>query len=361
MIENFSFFGATDMGRVRTNNEDTFVCQTVWDADHLLCVAIDGVGGYDGGEVAAEMARSTIVDYVNRYPAPDDACLDVLKQAVVEANNAIVQQKRAEGQYPHMSCVLTAGLFDIARMQLNVVHVGDTRLYQYAGGELRKLTHDHSLVGFREEQGELTEEEAMRHPQRNLIERCVGEEMHMLDDRNFMESGIFPMPANAHFVFCTDGLTDMVTSGDIRRVLDTEGSVERRAHQLIAAANDRGGRDNVTVVVVETKGTDDAVADATHPTAVATAAETDVPQPASSSCRRRRRGLPLLLCLLVGVAVGAGGASWWWQRYCDGRQQTHDNIVKELNTKMQWQERTITELQETNVQLTDSINKLQTE
>ena len=247
-----TFIGETNVGKVRTNNEDTFVAQWIWDDWHMLAVAIDGVGGYEGGEVAAELARKTLIEYFESHPK--DKCLEQLKLAVTAANNAIMEEKKRSPQLMQMGCVLTAGLFELDRMCLNMVHVGDSRLYLYEKGEIKKLSHDHSLVGYREELGELTEEEAMRHPQRNLVERMMGESWHEADDDNFLEASIFPIPQNAQYVFCSDGLTDMITSKAIAAELERPLSIEERAHQLILRALDAGGKDNVTVVLVEVVG-----------------------------------------------------------------------------------------------------------
>ena len=148
---NATFHGQTDTGRVRDNNEDAFVLQRIWDNDHLLCVVIDGLGGYEGGEVAAEIAATTIINYLEVNHGAKT--LELLKQAVVEANNAIVAGKADRPELAKMGCVLTASIIDLQARQLNVAHVGDTRLYRIVGGNIAKLTHDHSIVGYLEETG----------------------------------------------------------------------------------------------------------------------------------------------------------------------------------------------------------------
>lgn len=144
-----TFKGNTDTGKVRSNNEDSYIVENIWDNNHILGVVIDGVGGYDGGEIASGIARKTIIEYLEKYP--DGERIDLLKQAVVEANNKIVEERDIQKQFANMSCVLTACLIETERKQLNMVHVGDTRLYQYHNSTLKKLSHDHSLVGYREE------------------------------------------------------------------------------------------------------------------------------------------------------------------------------------------------------------------
>jgi len=259
---NISFSGKTDIGRKRKNNEDAFVAQYIWDNNHALCVVIDGVGGYEGGEVAAEIAQKTIVEYLEKYTNGER--LDLLKQAVVEANNEIVKQGDIQRQFANMSCVLTACLIQTEKKLINMVHVGDTRLYQYHAGKLKKLSHDHSLVGYREEIGNLTEDEAMKHPQRNIIERSVGDVLHQIDDENFLEAAAFPLLPNSTLLLCSDGLCDMLKSMEMVSVLRKEISLEEKVQDLIDFANDKGGKDNITVVLAEVIPDDPKVAQKTE-------------------------------------------------------------------------------------------------
>lgn len=246
---NISYFGDTDSGRVRTNNEDAYIVQHIWDNKHVLCLVIDGVGGYEGGEVAAGIAQQKIVEFLEKYT--DGERLDLLKQAVVEANNEIVKQRDIQRQYASMSCVLTACLIHTEKKVVHMVHVGDTRLYQYHAGKLEKLSHDHSLVGYREEIGNLTEEEAMNHPQRNIVERTLGDVLHQIDDNNFLEAATFPLMPDATLLLCSDGLSDMLTSMEIASVLQQNISLKEKVKQLIACANEKGGNDNITVVLAK--------------------------------------------------------------------------------------------------------------
>lgn len=246
--EKLSFYGLTDMGRQRTNNEDAFVAEQL-DSNTVLAVAIDGVGGYEGGEVAAEIAQTEIPKYLQDFPNGER--LELLKQAVVCANNAIFDRRQVDTARSSMSCVLTSAIVDKQRKVIDMVHVGDTRLYQFHHGELRKLSHDHSLIGYREEMGDLTEEQAMHHPQRNVISRDVGSAKHEVADRDFLEAEEFPLLPNSIFLLCSDGLTDLITSKQIIAILETEKSLKSKAQSLIEAANEAGGKDNVTVVLVE--------------------------------------------------------------------------------------------------------------
>ncbi|MBQ3732715.1 MAG: serine/threonine-protein phosphatase [Bacteroidales bacterium] len=246
--ENLIFYGQTDVGRQRTNNEDAFVVEPL-DEHTVLAVTIDGVGGYEGGEVAAEMAQKEIPAYLKEFARGER--LELLKQAVVCANNAIYDRRRLDTARPDMSCVLTAALIDAGRKVVDMVHVGDTRMYQYHHGELRKLSHDHSLIGYREEIGDLAEEQAMHHPQRNVISRVVGSDRHEVGDSDFLEAAEFPLLPNSTFLLCSDGLTDLITSKQIGAILERHISLEEKTQALIDAANNAGGKDNITVVLVE--------------------------------------------------------------------------------------------------------------
>mgnify|MGYP001126284081 CR=1 FL=1 len=244
-----TFEGKTDLGKIRTNNEDAFVAQYIWDRKHLLAVAIDGVGGYEGGEVAAAIAQKTVTEYLEKYSNGER--LSLLKQAVTEANNKIAEQRIIQTRFASMSCVLTACLIELEKRRINMVHVGDSRLYEYRHGKLLKLSHDHSLVGYREEVGDLTEEQAMNHPQRNIIGRDVGSGFHEVDDNDFLEAKTFPLHPNSILLLCSDGLSDMLRSDQIALVLEKELPLAQKAGSLIDLANEKGGKDNITVVLVE--------------------------------------------------------------------------------------------------------------
>lgn len=246
-----SFFGKTDLGKNRSNNEDAYIAQVIWDDQVMLAAAIDGVGGYEGGEIAAAIAKKTIVEYLQSYPNGERS--DLIKQAVVETNNAINKARNEDEKHPQMSCVLTAVLFDTKCGYLHMAHIGDTRLYQYSEGQIKKLSHDHSLIGYREEIGDLTEEEAMHHPQRNVIGRDAGSQF--LDiNTDLVETASFPLVSNTTYILCSDGLSDMLTSSMMIEILKGDSGVEEKVNALINKANEEGGNDNITVVLVEYTG-----------------------------------------------------------------------------------------------------------
>lgn len=244
-------YGETNQGVVRTNNEDTYICQFIWDDSHIICAAIDGLGGYEGGEIAAEIARTTIIKHIEEFRLK--GITEILKDAVIEANNEIIRQHEVYPKSTQMGCVASIGLIDLENGVIAIAHVGDSRIYQYMDGELKKLTHDHSLVGYREEIGEISEEAAMHHPQRNVIDKFLGEQYLSLYSTNYIEISVWPITRNTQYLFCSDGLTDLVTSQQITDILSLNLPVEDKVKMLIASANDAGGKDNVTVVIADLK------------------------------------------------------------------------------------------------------------
>lgn len=262
-MDSILYYGNTDLGRIRTNNEDAYIAQNIWDDDHVLAVAIDGVGGYEGGEIASAIAQKSIVEYLEKYP--NGECSDLLKQAVVYANNTIFQERKKQPNYGNMSCVLTAVLIEFKNRKINLAHIGDTRLYQFSNEEIVKLSHDHSLVGYREEIGELTELEAMKHPQRNVIGRDVGSKYLNGGESDYIEVNTFPLLPHSTLLLCSDGLYDMITSAQMKEILCKKTPIKEKVKLLIKAANDAGGKDNVTVVLVESNYTEKCHTDKTSP------------------------------------------------------------------------------------------------
>ena len=245
------YFGATNQGLVRTNNEDTYICQKIWDESHILCAAIDGLGGYEGGEIAAELARTTIIKHLEDFESKKIG--ELLKASLIAANNEIIRQHEARPKVSQMGCVTSVGIIDLSQGVISIAHVGDSRIYQFVKGELKKLTHDHSLVGYREETGELSEEDAMNHPKRNVIDKFLGDQHLNFDSESYVEVSVWPITGDTQFLFCSDGLTDLVTSTQISNILSSEESIKEKVENLISYANSAGGQDNITVVLADIK------------------------------------------------------------------------------------------------------------
>ncbi|MFI5157217.1 MAG: protein phosphatase 2C domain-containing protein [Sphingobacteriales bacterium] len=246
------FFGLSDTGRQRENNEDLFIAQHVHDNKFILASVIDGVGGYAGGEVAAEQAKVAIIDCAEQ---PFTEAIPMLAECFHLANEQIIFEKNRSNKYEKMSCVATAVLIDLAKNQLFYAHVGDTRLYLFRDGSLVKISHDQSFVGFLEESGRLTEQAAMTHPRRNEINKALGFESNLNQNPGYIETGQSPFLPGDLLLLCTDGLSDMVNNAEITSILSQTVSLKEKTKLLIDMANENGGRDNVTVVLVQNNKT----------------------------------------------------------------------------------------------------------
>jgi PPM family protein phosphatase len=233
----------TDPGRVRRNNEDAFHI----DPDRGIFLVVDGIGGHNAGEKAAAIAVERIRARLERQTGEPERRI---REAIAIANNEILAAARSNPEWEGMACVLTLAL--IENSTAYVGHVGDSRLYLIRRGEVRKVTRDHSPVGEREDSGEIGEAEAMRHPRRNEVFRDVGSEEHSPDDANFIDIERLPFDAETALLLCSDGLSDQVSSEEIRGAVERNaGDPDAAARALITAANAAGGKDNVTVMIVE--------------------------------------------------------------------------------------------------------------
>ena len=242
----FAAAGASDSGRVRDGNEDRFHV----DAARGIFVIADGVGGHAAGEVAASIAVDVVA---RRLERPLWSHEQRVREAIALANNEILTQAEASPLYRGMTCVLTLAL--VSERAVTVGHVGDTRLYRLTPDRMVKLTHDHSPIGEREDAGEITEAEAMRHPRRNQVFRDVGSSFHEPDDADFVEVIEAPFDERTALLLCSDGLSDMLASAAIESIVRQHaGEPARVVEALIQAANEAGGRDNVTVIYVEGTG-----------------------------------------------------------------------------------------------------------
>jgi serine/threonine protein phosphatase PrpC len=235
--------GGTDVGSQRVVNEDRYFV----DADRGVFVVVDGVGGQAAGGRAADAALEVIRGRLSQNTATTPARI---REAITLANNDIHRQAQTRAEWHGMACVLTAVVLDGDRAVVG--HVGDTRLYRIRGGKIQKLTSDHSPVGEREDAGEISEVDAMRHPRRNEVYRDVGSETHEPGDSDFVDVCETVWDTDAALLLCSDGLTDLVPSDAIQRIVNKfAGNPEHVTRELIKAANDAGGKDNITVIYIE--------------------------------------------------------------------------------------------------------------
>ena len=234
-------YGVTHPGLQYFQNEDVFVI----DEERQLYAVIDGVGGASAGEIAASIAEEVIRKAVF---AQDDFELE-LRRVLVATNNEIIRQAALNPEWKGMGCVAT--LCCVREGKLWVAHVGDTRLYQITQDQIIKLTKDHSPVGELEDAGEITEDQALMHPYRNVVHRMLGAKMLNPEDDVWIDVAAFEIPAYTRFLLCSDGLTDLVSRKEIFDLVNERGQT---AHQicntLVTRANMYGGKDNITVVLL---------------------------------------------------------------------------------------------------------------
>lgn len=247
-MNQLSYYGKTDSGRCRENNEDAYLLEQK--GRFVIAAVADGIGGYEGGEVASYLTCKCISDYLWNTPEKDFGT-DVLKQAVIYANNAVVSQQQ-NPKLCNMGCVLTAVLFDMEQHLAYMCHIGDTRLYKYMNRVLEKLSKDHSLVGLQEDAGLLSEKDAMSHPRRNIITRFIGNSRFDWNTNYIMDLS-FPIETDAQYLICSDGLYEMIASDEITEVLSQEDSLQQKVETLINRANLAGGKDNITAIILENK------------------------------------------------------------------------------------------------------------
>jgi protein phosphatase len=242
--------GLTDVGRVRSNNEDSF---RILESLHLFVIS-DGMGGEAHGEIASSMAVETIVDYCSE--AKDDSGITLagapgdhwaektkrLQSAVYLANSKIYQSAQKNPEQRGMGATLTAAWFDNGR--LSIAHVGDSRAYLLRGGTVQQLTNDHSLVAEQVRRGIITPQEAEASEMQSVLLRALG--AHSQVEVDVDEVAIFSRDV---LLLCSDGLTRMVTEPEIAGSLQAETDPASATRKLIELANERGGIDNVTVIV----------------------------------------------------------------------------------------------------------------
>jgi PPM family protein phosphatase len=240
------FFGITDTGKTRDNNEDAFITEKVLNDQYIMACVIDGVGGYEGGEVAAATAKKSILDY---FSVPSGDIITMMKEAIVSANENIYKEKQKDPRFKSMACVLTLALVDSTNNTFYYAHVGDTRLYLLRDQSLVKITKDHSFVGHLEDSGRINEQEAMRHPKRNEIDKALGFGK-IAATSDFIETGESPFLPGDIILLCSDGLSDLVSNRSMTSILVADLPLEQKAQLLVDEANNAGGKDNITVVLV---------------------------------------------------------------------------------------------------------------
>ncbi len=241
----------TDPGMVRSHNEDSIAA----DAANGLVVLADGMGGYNAGEVASGMATTVIITEMQQILASatpyqidprtnQEIAKRLVREQVLKANTSIYQAAQSQPQYAGMGTTLVVALFYDNRVL--AAHLGDSRLYLQRQGKFRQLTRDHSLLQEQIDSGLITPEQAKHAQHKNLVTRALG-----IDPSVEPEIHEYPAKPGDLYLLCSDGLCDMVGDEDIAMTLQAlGGNLNMAAQHLVQMANDNGGRDNVSVILV---------------------------------------------------------------------------------------------------------------
>ena len=245
--------GLTHVGRQRQHNEDTYLVE---DQAKLFVVA-DGMGGHAAGEIASRIAVDSITEFIlhtkeddgtwpHAYDEHFKRSTNRLMAAVRMANTRVLEAMRKDAKLRGMGTTVVACLADATTMSF--AHVGDSRAYMIRDQKLSRVTNDHSWVFEQVQAGMLTEAEAEKHPLRNVITRALGGALQVTPDAQEIE-----MQAGDIFLLCSDGLTGMVPEDEILRlVTDSSSDLDQACQRLIDTANERGGLDNITAILVKT-------------------------------------------------------------------------------------------------------------
>ena len=236
-------YSITDTGILREMNQDYFFAsdEPVGNLPNLYLVA-DGMGGHKAGDYASRYTTQRIVASVSRNSGEEP--VTILKEAITTANRLLITEAAEDETKKGMGTTLVAATIIDGR--LYVANVGDSRLYIIDTTGIRQVTRDHSLVAEMVRIGEVGEKEAREHPDKNIITRAIGAGKEV--EADFFE---VELKKEDHILICTDGLTNMVEDEDIRRIVLQDLPIGERTGELVKTANDNGGRDNITVMIIE--------------------------------------------------------------------------------------------------------------
>lgn len=236
-------FSVTNVGRKRKLNQDYVFTseQPVGSLPNLFIVA-DGMGGHNAGDYASKVTVETIVEKVEKTTGTDR--IQILEEAIAAANTLIRTKARESSDLEGMGTTVVAATCE--GNSLCVANVGDSRLYVANRKEIRQITKDHSWVAEMVRRGGMGREEARNHPDKNIITRAIG-----ADDGVKVDFFSVQLKEGDLILMCTDGLTNMLEDDEIRMILDGARDMVEKAEELVEAANERGGRDNISVILID--------------------------------------------------------------------------------------------------------------
>ncbi|RJQ77351.1 MAG: Stp1/IreP family PP2C-type Ser/Thr phosphatase [Desulfobacteraceae bacterium] len=240
-MHKIDFFGMTDIGLVRSNNEDIFMI----DADVGFCLVSDGMGGAAAGEMASQIFAQTAAEIFKASKrSSEQEVVDCVQNVFLRANERILEHVDRFPEHKGMGC--TAELLAVSENGFIIGHMGDSRTYRLRQGNFKQLTKDHSLVQDQIDQGLITMEQARSHTMRNVILRAVG-----VRPSPALDTLRGPIFSRDLFLLCSDGLTDLVKDEEIATIIKSNSPLSSKAKQLIDLAKLLGGKDNITVVLAE--------------------------------------------------------------------------------------------------------------
>lgn len=231
--------GLTDAGLLRSVNQDAYYI----DPDYRFFIVADGMGGHAGGQEASRIATEAIQSYLEEHWSTPEETRTLLEQAFFRANEDIL---RDQTKHPERSDMGTTAVVIVFRNEEPwCAHIGDSRLYRLRGAKLEQLTEDHTWVARAMKGGDLTPDQARVHPWRHILSKCLGRE-----ELRYVDVEKVDVQANDRLLLCSDGLTEELSDHLIAHHLKTIRACDKAAAALVNAAKDKGGRDNITVVIV---------------------------------------------------------------------------------------------------------------
>lgn len=248
----FNIYGGSDRGLVRKNNEDSIACVQFEHAPVVLALVADGVGGYEGGEVASKLAVDSIHDHVRKSVLQaksgggftEQWMEQVLDLAIREANEQILDQREQDPQLGSMATTIVAAVAKDHRLSL--AYMGDSRCYLWRDQRLQQLSHDHTVAQQMVDEGGFDQQQLQFLPYHHVLSRALG-----LEDEARPDCQILEIRDADIFLLCSDGLTNCLSDEEITDILARTSDIHACGEELIASANDAGGTDNISVVLLQ--------------------------------------------------------------------------------------------------------------
>jgi len=237
----------TSTGKIRHINQDScYISEKGAGALPNVFIVADGMGGHNGGEIASRFSMAFFLEYVSANASADNGILDYMLKAMSYSNLKVYEKSFDSSDLAGMgttftSCALNEG-------KLYAAHIGDSRIYLISGKSIKQITNDHSYVGLLVKAGQITEEEAITHPKKNILTKVLGTDKEIDADGSEHDIG-----GARYVLLCSDGLTNMVSDKELHKIVNSKASLNEKLETLIERANENGGYDNITAVLIDTE------------------------------------------------------------------------------------------------------------